>query len=291
MSVSIYKKRKEKKSSLLKELSSEIPRYKGLLVVGIEGVETPSVQKARKTLKGRARIKVVKNVIARRALATAVQDESIRNSLSEALEHENALVLTNESVFNMAAELSRLARATFVKPERRTGQDIVIPAGATTLQPGPLTDSLTAFGVQFEVKKNIIYIKEENVVARAGEVVNSRLADLLRALEITPVNSRFVPKVAVDGGLVIPGSKLSIDFEIFALDLGRAYNQAFSLGVNAPIPVAATIPFTLGIAAQQALSLSLETGLLTSESAPYLLARAHSAAAEIEAAVSRSRKA
>jgi large subunit ribosomal protein L10 len=290
MSVSIYRKRKEKKSSLLRELSSEIPHYKGLLVVGIEGVETPSVQKARKTLKGRARIKVVKNVVARRALATAVQDESIRSSLSEALEHENALVLTNESAFNMAAELSRLARATFVKPERRTSQDIVIPAGATTLQPGPLTDSLTAFGVPFEVKKNIIYIKEESVVAKAGGVVNSRLADLLRALEIAPVNSRFVPKVAVDGGLIIPGSRLSIDFEIFALDLGRAYNQAFSLGVNAPIPAAATIPFTLGIAARQALGLSVETGLLTSESAPYLLARAHAAAAEIEAAVSRSKK-
>jgi large subunit ribosomal protein L10 len=278
VSLTIYQRRKLKKSSSLETLKQDLSLHKAFLVVGITGVETPVLQAARKNLKGLAQIRVFKNVILSKALDTTQLNDTAKSEVKRILEGENALILTNHSVFTVASILNRLRRASFVKPNRVAPVDITIPQGVTTLQPGPLTDSLTALGVPFEIKKNLVYIRTDSVVVKKGEAVNNRVAELLRALDIAPVNSGFALKVAFEDGMLISGDKLALDYEAYRSELGQAYQNAFALSVNAALPVAETLPFVLAKAASEALSVSIESKYITPESLPFLLGEAVSAA-------------
>jgi large subunit ribosomal protein L10 len=289
VSLTIYQKRKLKKSNSLEKLKQDLSLYKGFLVVGITGVETPVLQTARKKLKDLGRVRVFKNVILSKALDSTGLGDTSKSEIKKALEGENALLLTNQSVFAVASILNKLKKKSFVKPNRVAPLDIIIPQGVTTLQPGPMTDSLTALGVPFEIKKNLVYVKKDSVVVKRGEVVNNRVADLLRALDIAPVDSGFVFKAAFEDGLLIPGDRLELDFETYRSNVFQAYQSALALSVNSALPVAESLPFVLAKAASEALSVSIESKYVTAESAPLLFGEVVSTANYIAAEVKKKK--
>lgn len=289
MSLTIYQRRRQNKRKLLEYLVAEIPKHRGFLVVGITGVEARTLQAARKALKGKAKIKVIKNTILAKALEKVDLAEEVKQKVKAALSHENAIVFTDDSVFSVAAELSKFTQNTYIKPNRVTPVDIVIPAGVTPLQPGPLTDSLNALGIPFEVKKNLVYIKRDTLVVRKGERVNARIAELLRELEIAPITSGFELKLAVEDGLLIPGESLRVDLSKYVKELSEAQKAALTLSVNLGIPVAEAMPLILARAAAQALALAVEAGYPTPEAIPYILAKATAAANALSTLVKAQR--
>ncbi len=278
VSLTLYQRRREGKKQLLEYLAGEIPRHRGLMVIGITGVETSVVQSARKALRGKATIRVVKNTILSKALDKTSLPEEVKSALKTRLSAENAVVFSDDSVFSVAAELLKFKRNAYIKPNRSTPVDVIVPAGVTPLQPGPLTDSLTALGIPFEVKKNLVYIKKDTLVVKKGERVNARIAELLRALDIAPLTSAFELKLALEDGLYIPGEKLNVDLSSFVRDLSSAHTSALTLSVNLGIPVAEAMPLILAQAARNALALAVEAGYLSAETLPLVLLRGVSAA-------------
>lgn len=263
---------------MLEYLSTEIPKHRGFIVVGITGVDTPTLQSARKALKGRAVFRVTKNTILSKALDKIDLPVDIKNRIKDSLTSENALVFSDDSVFSVAAELSKFKRPAYIKPNRTTPVDVVIPEGVTPLQPGPLTDSLNALGIPFEVKKNLVYIKKDSLVVKKGERVNARVAELLRALDIAPLTSSFELKLAVEDGLYIAGDKLSIDLAKLIGDVSSAHSAALTITVNLGIPVPGVMPLILAKAAKEALTLGVECGYVSAETLPYLISRGVAAA-------------
>lgn len=274
MSLTVYQVRKRKKADLMKELVQHFKEYENFVIVGITGVEDSTLQRARVALRALGKIKIVKNTITKRVVASLPLQEEIKRQIAEAFYGQNAIVFTNESTFEVVEALERFTKNVHLKPNRTAPVDVVIPAGVTTLQPGPLTDSLTALSVPFEVKKNLVYIKTDTLVLKKGELVNSRVADLLRELDIRPLASRFVAKCALDGGLYIAGDKLVFKRDDLINQLGTAHGEALSLAFNAYIPVPEVVPLLLAKARTDALSLALETGIVTPDTLPLLLARA-----------------
>jgi len=63
MSLTIYAKRKERKKKQLEELGNLLSKYSNFVVLSIAGVETPTLQKLRNSIRGKAELKVVKNTL------------------------------------------------------------------------------------------------------------------------------------------------------------------------------------------------------------------------------------
>ncbi|MCL5788340.1 MAG: 50S ribosomal protein L10 [Candidatus Marsarchaeota archaeon] len=272
--MSVYEKRRLRKSRSLEELKTVFGEAKKIMVVGIEGVETPATQRVRVKLKGKARLLVVKNTIASKAIEGTTIAPKYRENLKQMLSGPNGIVFTEENLFQIASVLNAERTKAYLKPGRVTPTDVTIPAGVTTIQPGPLSESLTAFGVPFEIKKNLVYITKDTLVAKAGEKVNSRLCTLLRALSVTPVESGFRLKLGYDDGLLIPGTLLEQDLSAYRLQAAHAAADALSLAYNAAIPTPETAPMLITKAYQEALALSVEAGYVTGETAQPVLAKA-----------------
>jgi len=274
VSITVYQRRKRKKADLMEDLKKLFKEYRNFVVVGITGVEDSTLQRARVVLRALGRIKIVKNTITRKVITSLPLENNTKQLIEEVFEGQNAIVFTNESTFDVVEALEKFSRNVCLKPNRIAPVDVLIPAGVTTLQPGPLTDSLTALNVPFEVKKNLVYIKSPTPVLRKGELVNSRVAELLRELDIKPLVSRFAPKCGLDGGLYIAGEKLVFKKDDLIGQLGAAYEDALSLAFNAYVPVPEVIPLLLTKASNDAISLALEAGVVTPETLPALLVRA-----------------
>ncbi|MEM3670454.1 MAG: 50S ribosomal protein L10 [Thermoprotei archaeon] len=276
--MSVFEKRRERKRQLYELLGHKLGESKKMVIVGLEGVETPVTQRVRVELRGKAEIKVVKNTVLSKALDASNLDQNVKEEVKKALKGANAVVFSNVGVFDVASVLNSHKVHTYLKPGRITPVDVVVPAGVTTLQPGPLTESLTAFGVPFEVKKNLVYISKDTLVARAGERVNARLCELLRALSITPTESGFALKVGLDDGLLVSSNILQTDLGEYRSQAMRAIADAFSLSYNSALPVPEVAPLLVERAAREALSAAVEAGYVTAETAQPILAKAYAAA-------------
>ncbi|MEM3799229.1 MAG: 50S ribosomal protein L10 [Thermoprotei archaeon] len=278
MSLTLYQRRRESKKQQFEYLVNEIPKHRGFLVVGITGVKTSTFQSVRKALKGKATIRVVKNTVLSKALDKISLPDEVRSTLKSKLSREIAVVFTDDSVFSVTAELLKFKRSAFIKPNRSAPLDVIIPAGVTPLQPGPLTDSLTALGIPFEVKKNLVYIKQDMSVVKKGDRVNARVAELLRALDIAPLISSFELKLALEDGLYIPGEQLNVDLSKYIKDLSFAHADALTLSVNLGIPTPEAMPLIVAKAVRSALAVSVEAGYPSAEALPLILLKGVSAA-------------
>jgi len=290
MSLTIYAKRKERKKKQLEELGNLLSKYSNFVVLSIAGVETPTLQKLRNSIRGKAELKVVKNTLFSKALDRTNLSEDIKTRIKKNLERETAVLFTNSSTFEIVALLDRFKKPVYLKPNRISPVDVVIPAGVTTLQPGPFTDSLTALGVPFDMKKNLVYIRQDTVVLKKGEFVNTRLADLLREMGLAPVISSIKAKCAVDEGLFIEGEKLTLNLEQYKKEIESAYENAFSLAFNSALPEPEVMPLLVTKAYYDSLSIAVECGIVNEQTAPLVFAKALSIANALDQEIKKASK-
>jgi large subunit ribosomal protein L10 len=255
----------------VEELIEMISKSRVVGVVGVREIPADNLQQMRGSLRGNVEIRMVRNTIARRALEASAPE--IR-PLAEFIEDQTALLFSNENPFKLNSLLVKGKQPMPIKAGARAPKDIVIEAGVTSFSPGPMVGKLQAAGIPAAIKSGKVVINQKITLAKEGEVVSAKTADILKTMEIFPRNVGLELRAAYEGGLIFKVKDLSIDVEAQISELFAASAKAFGFAVEIGYATPKTVGPMLQKAQTKARALVLEAGIPVPSMMEMLLAKA-----------------
>jgi large subunit ribosomal protein L10 len=255
----------------VEELVGMIKKSRVVGIVGFREIPADNLQQLRGSLRGNAEIKVVRNTIARRALESSIPDIG---PLADFIEDQTALLFSDNNPFKLNALLEKSKRPMPIKAGARAPKDIVVEAGETSFSPGPMVGKLQAAGIPAAIKSGKVVINQKVTLAKEGEVVSAKTADILKTMEIFPRNVGLELRAAYEDGLIFSVKDLFIDVDAQISKLSGASATAFSFAVKVGYATPQTIGPMLQKAQTEARALVLDAGLPVPGMMEMLLAKA-----------------
>ncbi len=228
----------------VEDLKNLIETKKTILIASIKNLPASQFQEISKKLRGKAIVKVPKKNLILRALDSSSK-EAIKD-LKEKLEDSIAILFSDLDSFELAGELSSNKSPAKAKAGQEAPEDIEVSAGPTDLIPGPAISELGALGIQIQIEKGKITIKEPRVIAKEGEKISSGAADVMNKLDIKPFSVGFIPLCAFDNEEGKFYAELKIDKEATLEELKTFYSKALSFAVEIGYSNENTIKFLIG---------------------------------------------
>ena len=175
-------KRKEKENTV-HEVSELIKNSSTIGIVELRNLPDRQLQKIKKALRGNATFKVLKNTLIKKAFEKA----GIARELIEKLDGPTAVIFTNMNPFKLYKMIKQNKGKAAAKPGQTAPFDIIVPAGETSLPPGPALSELKAGGIDARIQNGKVVVGKESVVAKQGERVSPNAAKALQQLGIEPI--------------------------------------------------------------------------------------------------------
>ena len=255
----------------VQELVEMIKKSRVVGVVGVREIPADNMQQIRGSLRDNVEIKMVRNTIARRALEASIPEIQ---PLADYIEDQTALIFSNDNPFKLNSLLEKSKKPMPIKAGARAPKDIVIEAGETSFSPGPMVGKLQAAGIPAAIKSGKVVINQKVTLAKEGEVVPAKTADILKTMEIFPRNVGLELRAAYENGLIFKSKDLAIDVQAQVSQLSMASAKAFSFAVEIGYATPSTIEPMLQKAQTRARALVLETGMPVPSMMEMLLAKA-----------------
>jgi len=234
----------ERKKKIVEKLVSLFQSYSTFAIADLYKLKAKHLQIIRKNYRGKLEIIVAKNTLIRKALERIPKFSKHINEISKYLKGQNLLIFTNLDPFSLFLMLEKNKVPSEASPNDVATDDIIVPAGNTGLQPGPILSKFGALKIPTRIQDGSIWITKDVVVAKKGDVISNDLAEILKKLGLKPIMVGIKIKMAYDGD-VIPGEALVIDLEKYKKEIKTAVEYAINLSVNAVIPVKETLPIIL----------------------------------------------
>ncbi|MDK2790901.1 MAG: large subunit ribosomal protein [Methanothermococcus sp.] len=252
----------------------------GQIVALVDMMEVPArqLQEIRDKIRGTMTLKMSRNTLIERAIKEVAEETGNPEfaKLADYIDKGAAIITTDMNPFKLYKTLEESKSPAPIKGGAVAPCDIEVKAGSTGMPPGPFLGELKSVGIPAAIEKGKIGIKEDKVVAKAGEVVSHKLAVVLSALGIKPVTVGLNLLAAYEDGVIYTPDVLKIDEEEFVQKIQDAYSKAFNLSVNAAIPTAQTIETLLQKAFANARAVSIESAFLTEKTTDDILGKAYS---------------
>lgn len=270
----------ESKSRVINGLIEEIKKSKSVAVVGIERVPAKQFQQMRKSLRGKANIKVVKKSL----LMRAFDESNIANirGLEEHTEGPIAAIFSQENSFKLFREIQNSRTKAPAKGGEIAQEDIIIEAKPTNLKPGPVVGDLQKAGIPASIDQGRVVIRKETVVVKKGEKISREKAIALAKLEILPLEIGLDFKAAYEDGLIFHRDVLNVSVQDYLNQLVSAHSNAIALAMHISYISPETLPLMLGEAYRKAKALSLSIAYPTKDTIGELLAKAKAQAEALE---------
>jgi large subunit ribosomal protein L10 len=261
------------KAESVKEIGGIIQKYQAIGIASLQKVRSSQLQELRKKLHGTAHIRVIKNSLVERAIS----DSKIPNAekLKEYVKGSNVFLFTDLNPFKLALLLEKSKVKAFAKVGDVAAEDAVVPAGNTGLSPGPIISQLNSVGIQTRIESGSVWVNRDTVVAKKGSMISENLAPILSKLGIKPIEMGLTLKAVYDSGVIIPEEQLRLNIDEYKKNLSEAYAEAFSLSLNAAVPMPENIAVLLQIAVADARNLALNAGIISSETIKDLVRKAY----------------
>jgi large subunit ribosomal protein L10 len=263
----------------VEELIEKISKSRVVGVVGVREIPASNLQQMRGSLRGNVEIRMVRNTIARRALEASAPE--IR-PLADFIEDQTALIFSNDNPFKLNSLLEKGKQPMPIKAGSRAPKDIVVEAGETTFSPGPMVGKLQAAGIPAAIKGGKVVINQRIVLAKEGEIVPVKTADILKTMEIFPRNVGLELRAAFEGGLIFKSKDLSVNVEGKIAELCTASATALSFAVEIGYTTPVTIGPMLQKAQTKARALVLEAAIPVPSMMGFILAKAAANAKAID---------
>jgi len=220
----------EKKLKEVETLKKLIDSKKTILVASIKNIPASQFQEIGKKLRGKAVVKVPKKSLIFRAIEASKNKEV--KKLENNIEESFAILFSDLDSFDLAAELLRNRSPSKAKPGQIAPMDIEVPEGPTDLVPGPAISELGALGIQIQIEKGKIHIKEPKVIAKEGEKIRQAAAEIMTKLDIKPFSIGFIPLAAFDTQENKLYTEIKIDVEEALEDLKYCFAKALAFAVE-----------------------------------------------------------
>ena len=232
------------KKEAVKELAELAKSKKTILIASIKNIPASQFQEIGKKLRGKAIIKVPKKSLVLLALENS-KNENMKK-LRENIGDSVAVLFSDLDSFELASKLEESKSPAKAKAGQEAPEDIEIPEGPTDLVPGPAVSELGALGIQIQIEKGKISIKEAKVIAKKGEKISQKAADLMGKLDIKPFSIGFIPLCALDMQEGKFYAEIKVDRKGTIETLKIAYSKALPFAVAVGYATEDTIKFLIG---------------------------------------------
>ena len=250
----------EKKIKEVEELKKLVEKYPVIGIVDMFKMPSKQLQEIRKSLRGKAIIRMSKKSLIELALK-GVSKPNIEKLLK--LEAKQpALILSELDPFKLFKILKKSRSKSYAKAGDIAPEDIIVRAGPTPLPAGPAIGELQRVRIPAMVKEGKIHVKEDTVVAKKGDVINEELANVLKKLEIQPIEISLSLLGAWEKGIVFSKEVLDVDEKEYFNMLIQAHSSALNLAVNTCYPNKISIKILLQKAYNYAKNLGLNAKIL-----------------------------
>lgn len=246
----------EVKKSIVEKLVTLFQKYSTFAIGNLHGMKAKHIQSIRKNFKGVFEIYVAKNTLIKKALERLPKFNEYIEEISRYLTGQNILIFSNMNPFSLYLLLEKNKISSEASPGDVATEDIIVPAGNTGLQPGPILSKFGAAKIPTKIQEGSVWIVKDTVVAKKGDVITADIADILKKLGLKPIMVGLKLKMAFDG-TVIPGEVLAIDLEKYKSEIKTAVEHAVNLAFNIAYPTKETLPLLISKAYMEAKALAV----------------------------------
>ncbi len=220
----------EKKLNAVKELEDLIKNKKTILIASIKNLPASQFQEISKKLRGKAIVKVPKKNLIFKAIdeSGTKEAEKLKSQINDSV----AILFSDMDSFELASELLKSKTPSKAKTGQEAPFDIEVEAGPTDLVPGPAISELGALGIQIQIEKGKITIKEPKVIVKEGAKISQAAADMMAKLDIKPFSVGFIPLSGYDTESGILYLEIKIDREGILAELKTAYGKSVPFAMN-----------------------------------------------------------
>lgn len=270
----------KEKTKLVEELVKLINEYSVIAIVDVENLPANSLMNMRTSLRGKANIRVAK----RRLIKIALEKSGKKNidQLSEHFRGMPAILFSNENPFSLFKTLKKSKTPAIIKAGQITPKDILVKARKTNFAPGPIIGELGAFGIKAGIDAGKVAIKEDKIVAKEGDVIKAKLAEILQRLEIRPMEIGLNLVATYENEQILTKSVLDIDEDAFLESIKQAYMDSFKLTISLTIPTKDNAVMLIQNAHKDAIALSMEQMIITDNNKEQILAKAEAQAKNLK---------
>ncbi|PTD94552.1 50S ribosomal protein L10 [archaeon SCG-AAA382B04] len=258
------------KKDRVSQIASKINENEVIAIVDIEGIPAKQLQQMRSDLRGNSELLVSRNTLLKISLEQS-NKEGI-DKLEDYVEGQAGLLLTNDNPFRLYNVLEENKTKAPASAGDIAPQDIVIEKGSTSLKPGPVLGDLQKAGIPAAIDGGDVVIQETEVVKEEGEEIDSLLANMLKKLDIKPIEVGLRLKAVLEETTLFEPDDLKIDTEEYVSNIQKAFSDAFSLSVEATYPTKENITTILKNASIDSVSLGEQANVYEPEIVKKLIA-------------------
>ena len=264
------------KKEMLQKLAELIEKYPVVAVADLQKVRSSQIQEIRKKLRGQAEVLVAKNTILKKAADALGEKKPSLSDFAGGLSGSSLLLFTGMNPYALILFLNKNKVRVPAKAGDIASGDIMVAAGNTGLQPGPVISEFGEVRVPTRIESGSIWVAKDTVVAEEGDSISPKLASLLSKLGMKPMEAGLSIVRAFDQGVVLKLEDLVFDLESYKSNLAEAWRGALGLAVETEYVVPETAETIIGVAFREALYLANEVEFPTSENVGDLIKQAYS---------------
>ena len=201
--------------------------------------------------------------------------------LNKELEGQCALMFTNLNPFKLNLTFDKNKIFLAAKGGDIAPNELVIPAGNTGINPGPVLSEFKESNVPTKIDQGTIWVSKDTVVAKTGDVISQKLAALLSKLDIKPIEAGVAVNFAISEGLEFKEKDLKISLEDYIQELVKSFQEALALSVEAVYFNKESLPLIFLKAKQHAFHYLSESGYLSPDTTELVISKANSIAADL----------
>ncbi|MDI6888763.1 MAG: 50S ribosomal protein L10 [Methanocellales archaeon] len=275
------------KKDEIEEIKALIKTYPVVGVVEMHEIPARQLQQMRVEFKDRAVIKTSRNTLMERALSQS--DEKIR-PLSDFVKGQTALIFTQLNPFKLYKLIEKSKSPAPAKGGDIAPHDVIVERGTTSFKPGPIVGELQNAGIPAAIEGGSVVIRESKMVAKTGEVISPKLAEVLTRLGIYPMEVGLRLRAAHENGTIFTPDVLAVDESKYFSDFMIAVRNALNLAIDAAYPTSMTVRQLLQKAFNDSRNLAISATILIPEVIKTMLIKASVQAMLLSANIPRENK-
>lgn len=273
------------KKDKIKAIEKEANEYPVIALLDMQGMPADTLQAMRDKLRAHAKIVMTKKRLMKLVFKDMEKNHDKITGLDEHFEGMPALLLTKENPFKIASILKKSRTPANAKAGQIAPKDIVIPAGPTPFAPGPIISELGGIGIKTGVEGGKVAVKADSTVAKKGDVISQKVADVLSRLDIKPMELGLTMTAAYEDGVIYDREILEVDESVYENQLKAAAFEAFAVALHHGVMNEATIMPQIQKAARDAYLLALSENIMTDDTVKQILAKAEGHAGHLKSKI------
>jgi large subunit ribosomal protein L10 len=262
------------KKDMVQELVDNMVHSHVVGIVDLHGIPAAQMISMRAGLRGKAHVNMTRNTLMDLAITEAAKQKPGLEQLRPIIDGQCAIVTSDINPFKLFRQMEGTKTPAPAKTGDIAPEDIMVKAGDTPFKPGPIIGELQKAGIPAAIEAGKIIIKKDKVLVPKGEPVPDEVAKVLAKLEILPMIVGMDLRAVFEDGVIYGKDVLNVPADHYTNMIGLAARNALGLSLSIAYVTPQTVTPLLSKAYREAMALSVASVFPTKDSIGAILAKA-----------------